>query len=298
MLIGTRGLEYYPNYVIPINYYETENILYDRDSQGCYRLALIEDGKGSLFINDAKLTIQPLTILCLNDRDTVANIDCSCTRLQVLCFLPTAINNRLTLENVHSEEGLAISDSQDKLFLLPFLFHDETYTPMKYLDFETFTRLKDIIKSLKEQLLHQSDSWPCLTRSYILELLFLIERTYRIKKINLDNTPARFTADDILLYLHNNYWSKITISDLTKRFHTNQTTLSKEFKNATGMTIISYILKLRVIIAAGMLRDTLLNIDIIIERVGFHNITHFNKVFKEYHQCLPHEYRKRFHPYQ
>lgn len=283
MLIGTRGLEFYPNYVTPINYYETESILYDKDFEGCYRLALIEEGKGSLVINDTKQTIQPFTILCLNERDAVTNIDCSCTRLQLLCFLPTAINNRLTLENIYSDDGLAISDSQDKLFLLPFLLHNETYNPVKYIDIETATRIKDILKSLKEQLFVQSDSWPCLTRSYLLELLFIIERTYRIKKIKLDHTPARFTVDDILLYLHNNYWSKITISDLAKRFHTNQTTLSKEFKNATGMTIISYVLKLRVMIAAGMLRDTLLNIDVIIERVGFHNITHFNKVFKEYH---------------
>ena len=297
MLIGTRGLEFYPNYVTPVNYYETESILYDKGFQSCYRLALIEEGKGSLLINDTKQTILPFTILCLNERDTVTNIDCSCTRIHLLCFLPTAINNRLTLDNIYSEEGLAISDSQDKLFLLPFLFHNETYIPFKYIDFETATRIKAIMKTLKEQLLIQSDSWPCLTRSYILELLFLIERTYRVKKINLDNKPTRFTADDILLYLHNNYWSKITINDLAKRFHTNQTTLSREFKNATGMTIISYVLKLRVIIAAGMLRDTLLNIDVIIERVGFHNITHFNKVFKEYHQCLPHEYRKSYHPY-
>jgi AraC family L-rhamnose operon regulatory protein RhaS len=155
----------------------------------------------------------------------------------------------------------------------------------------------DILKNLKEQLFIQSDSWPCLTRSYLLELLFLVERTYCVKNIT-HNTNKRFTTDEILLYLHNNYMKKITIGDLTKRFNTNQTTLSKEFKSSTGQTIISYVLKLRVLIAAGMLRDTTLKIELIIERVGFNNITHFNKVFKEYNQCLPSEYRKRFKPYE
>lgn len=296
MLTGTRGIEFYPAYVTPVNYYEEESVLYESNQYGCYRLVFIEEGTGSLFVNDIELSVFPLTILCLNERDTLRNIDLTCRKLRLLCFLPSAINNKLTFENISNDTGLTISDSQDKQFLLPFILHNETYSKYKYLDVETGTRLMDILKSLKEQLLIQSDAWPCLTRSYLLELLFLMERTFSIKTV-VHNSNKRFSTDEVLLYLHNNYRKKLSIGDLAKRFHTNTTTLSKEFKNATGQTIISYVLKLRVLIAAGMLRDTTLKIELIIERVGFNNITHFNKVFKEYNQCLPGEYRKRFKPY-
>jgi AraC family L-rhamnose operon regulatory protein RhaS len=296
MLTGTRGLEYYPAYVTPVNYYEGDNALYEAEDFNCYRLVFIEEGIGSLSLNGKELSIIPHTVLCLNEKDTIKNIDFTCRKLRLLCFLPSAINNILTFDNISNDTGMTISDSQDKQFLLPFILHNETYSKYKYVDVETGTRILDIMKSLKEQLFIQSDSWPCLTRSYLLELLFLLERTYSIRPVSHNNNK-KFSTDEVLLYLHNNYRKKITIGELVKRFNTNQTTLSKEFKNATGQTIISYVLKLRVLIAAGMLRDTTLKIELIIERVGFNNITHFNKVFKEYHQCLPNEYRKRFKPY-
>lgn len=296
MILGTKGIEFYPYYVTPVNYYESVSALYDPELKDCYRFVFIEEGKGDLNINDKRISILPFTILCLNGNDSVTNLNCTVSRMSLLCFLPSAINIKLTMENVVSNDGLTISDSQDKHFLLPFIYHNDTYTELKYINLETGTRIKYLLEHLKEQLLVQSDSWPCLSRSFLLELLFLIERTYSIRKFENTN-PKRFSVDEVLLYLHNNYWKKITISNLTKKFSTNQTTLSKEFKAVTGQTIIQYILKMRVLVAAGMLRDTTLKIELIIERVGFHNVTQFNKVFKEYHECLPHEYRKRFKPY-
>ncbi len=296
-MIGTRGLDFYPAYVTPVNYYEEERFLYETEDDNCYRLVFIEEGNGHLLVNETEFTVYPLTVLCLNEKDTVKNINFTCRRFHLLCFLPSAINNRITVDNIYSEEGFTLSDSQDKQFLLPFFVHNDTYCIFKYLDLETGSRIKDILKGLTEQLFIQSDSWPCLTRTHLLELLFLIERTFRSRKVSPTLSNSRFTVEDVLGYLHNNYWRKITIGDLAKRFHTNPTTLSKEFKASTGQTIISYLLKLRVFISAGMLRDTNIKIELIIERVGFNNITHFNKVFKEYNQCLPSEYRKRFNPY-
>jgi AraC family L-rhamnose operon regulatory protein RhaS len=216
--------------------------------------------------------------------------------MQLLCFLPSVINNRLTLEKISSNEGLTTSDIQDRQFLLPFILSEKTYLYFKANYMDTGRRVKEILLNIKDLLFVQNDSWPCLTRSYLIELLFLVERTYSLFKEDKKcmNDMARFSTDDVLLYIHNNYRSKINISDLVKQYRTNRTTLSKEFKNATGYSIISYILKTRIEVAAGMLRDTHMNVAVIVERVGFNNITHFNKVFKENMKCLPNEYRKKF----
>lgn len=296
MLVGTKGIEYYTDYVTPINYYDDDAVLFEKNAD-CYRLVFIESGNGSLYINNNRITIVPLTVLCLNERDTVTNIDFECSEIHILCFLPSAINSRITLENAMSTEGLTTSDVQDRQFFLPFIVHNDTYNISAYITVDIGLRLKGILNSLKEQLFIQSDSWPCLTRSYFLELLFLVERTFGTDKNANKKSNQSSLANNVLYYLHNNYYNKIKIDDLAKQFHTNRTTLSKEFKRVTGMTIISYLLKIRVQIAAGMLRDTTLNVEMIMDRVGFHNNTHFNKVFKEYNHCLPKEYRKKFEPY-
>jgi AraC family L-rhamnose operon regulatory protein RhaS len=295
-VIGTKGITYYRDYMIPINYYEDLEKLISTNDSCCYRLVFIEEGMGSLVVNQDKVAILPFTCLCLNENDKIYDVDITGIRMQLLCILPSVINNRLTLEKINSNEGLTTSDMQDRQFLLPFILPDKTYIYFKANYMDTGRRVKEILLTLKELLLVQNDSWPCLTRSYLIELLFLVERThsfYKEDKKQMNNT-VRFSSDDVLLYIHNNYRDKININNLVKLYNTNRTTLSKEFKKATGFSIISYILKTRIEVAAGMLRDTHMNVAVIVERVGFNNITHFNKVFKEYMKCLPNEYRKKY----
>ncbi len=295
-MIGTKGIKFYQDYMIPINFYEDSDKLTSTNDICCYRLIFFEDGIGSLKVNQDRVAILPFTCLCLNERDKIYDVDITGIRMQLLCIIPSVINNRLTLEKINSNEGLSTSDIQDRQFLLPFISSNKTYIYFKANYMDTGRRVKEILLNLKELLFVQNDSWPCLTRSYLIELLFLVERTYSFYKEDMQglNNIARFSTDDILIYIHNNYRNKININDLVKRYKTNRTTLSKEFKNATGYSIISYIIKTRIEVAAGMLRDTHMNVAVIVERVGFNNITHFNKVFKEYMKCLPNEYRKKF----
>lgn len=299
MVIGTRGINFYPEFTIPINYYDSVEALHSTNDGSCFRLVFIEDGIGSLLINHEKIAVLPFTCLCLNEQDRLSEIDITGMTLHILCFLPAAINGRLTLDKMNTNEGLTVSDAHDKQFLLPFIPQFRTFSSITAIPVTTGRRATEIILNLKELLLIQNDSWPCLTRSYMIELLFLVERTFSFYKEKGENTNIEkgLSIDDIIAYIHNNYMNKITIDDLTKRYNTNRTTLSKEFRTATGYTVISYIIKIRVEIAAGMLRDTAMKVEFIIERVGFSNITHFNKVFKEYTKCLPKEYRKKYSSY-
>lgn len=46
--------------------------------------------------------------------------------------------------------------------------------------------------------------------------------------IELNNDSSEI--NDVIIYLHTNYQSRITINDLTKNFHINRTTLSEKFR--------------------------------------------------------------------
>jgi len=83
------------------------------------------------------------------------------------------------------------------------------------------------------------------------------------------------------------------ITQLTDTFHINRTTLSNKFIDATGMSIIDYLVKLRIKVASMLLRDTHLSIAEVAYRVGFNNSTYFLRTFKKYVDCTPSEYRKK-----
>jgi AraC family L-rhamnose operon regulatory protein RhaS len=296
MIVETRGISYYPEYSIPLSCYLDERYLIQ--SNGCknYRIAFIEDGMGIMHVNGRDISVLPNTILCLAETEEAVPTKLTNVKMFLICFHPSVINNRLDFDRINNDKGLSISDSQDKQFLKPFFIRDNTFDVFINLHMETARRIKEILKHLYEQTVIQSDSWPCLSRSYLIELLFLIERTYSFQKVKAENSisRAKLPMDSLINYIHENYMNKITIDGLIKTFNTNRTTLSKEFKQATGLSVISYIIKLRVQVAAAMLRDTYLSVSNIIERVGFNNVTHFNNIFKEYTGYLPSQYRKCF----
>lgn len=293
-MIGTKGKDYYPYYSIPINYFQKEEYLFKTNHSSCYRLIYIEDGIGELYINDARVAVLPRTIICLNENEDIQRYEVTESKLHLLCFEPSSINSNLTYDRMADDEGLSLSDSQDKLLFEAFFRRNQYLKGYFSVSVDTAIRVEEIMNKLMEQLIVQSDSWPCLSRSYLIEMLFLTERSVNLLWKERRNAKSSYETivSEVLQYIHINYMKKITIEDLTKRLHTNRTTLSRKFKEITGYTIITYLLRFRIQIAATLLRDTSLSVAVIVERVGFSNITHFNQVFKDYIHALPHEYRK------
>jgi AraC-like DNA-binding protein len=80
---------------------------------------------------------------------------------------------------------------------------------------------------------------------------------------------------------------------MKEKFHINRTTLADKFTKSTGMSVMDYLIRLRVKMAAIMLRDTMLSVSEISYRVGFNDITHFGRTFRKHMGYSPSEYRKK-----
>ncbi len=139
-------------------------------------------------------------------------------------------------------------------------------------------------------------TWSCCARSYFLELLFILARIYEAPESkvcnNIDGSSALVT--NVLLYISSNYDKRITISQICSTFNTNKTTLQKQFKLATGQSVIAYLAALRVKLATLMLKDTSITIPHIADRLGFSDSTHFNKTFQKLTGYSPGRYRSEF----
>lgn len=295
-MFGTKGKVFYPDFYLSISYYEEVKQLYSSNNFPCYRVLFFEDGVGSILINKKRIDIVPFTLFCLNEKESIDGIEVEGGRMHLLCFLPSAVNDKLTMEYMLTEENISESDRQDKLFFMPFIEEGKKPDNGIYLPANMGISLAGILKEIKEQLTNQNDSWPYLSRSYLIELLFLIYRALFLRKENVEEEKVNYmlAMDEVTHFINNNYMNRITIDDLAKQFGTNRTTLSKKFKAEMGETVINYLIKIRIQVAAGMVRDTELTIAEIIKRVGFKNISHFNREFKKYTQYLPNEYRRKF----
>ena len=265
------------------------------EGQSCYTVLFMEDGTLHLRVNGTDMILIGANAICLHDRDVLEVVNDYSSDYYLLNFTPTVINANLTCEAIASD-NVAVSDRQDRFYLLPFIRDPETAVrsmPLTSMESDT---LRQQFHALHILLTAQNDhSWPCRSRSHILFILFALSRTDESKSTFIVQEAVisctKLVAD-VIHFLQTNYQEKITIEKLAAHFHTNRTTLLAEFRKGTGQSINRYLTRLRMTMAAALLRDTTLSMTEICEKTGFADISYFSKTFKKEICYTPSEYRR------
>ena len=95
----------------------------------------------------------------------------------------------------------------------------------------------------------------------------------------------------IMEYIQKNFSSKITLSILSQKFGCCNSTLAKCFKKEYGVSIMSYICKLRLKKSEELLCKTRKSLKEISFECGFYDQNYFSKTFAKAYGCSPSEYR-------
>ena len=125
---------------------------------------------------------------------------------------------------------------------------------------------------------HTDDYWACRTRVNLLELFQLAEREYA--RFMGGGAVSTSLARNVMEYIHANYDKELSVEMLCERYHTNHTTLLRDFRLLTGMTIGRYILKYKLELAKEALLFTSLTVDEIAVKCGFKQAAYFSRVFR------------------
>lgn len=262
-----------------------------------FRLILVEKGGGIVSVNENTIVFSAPTIFCFNANDRIKLDKCINLSGRAIYFSPTLVNNALTLEIMENfAEGVSESEYQDYCSLLPFVNREELSCGQLEVGPVTATRIGKSFDSLDEELkLLNNNYWRCRSRSFFLQILFFLQYIYTDVENTVKHEVAKLPHEinEIILYLYTHYERKIFIEELTEEFHINRTTLADKFTKSTGMSVMEYLIRLRVKMAATMLRDTMLPVSEIAYRVGFNDITHFGRMFRKHMGYSPSEYRKK-----
>ncbi|MBR3845195.1 MAG: helix-turn-helix domain-containing protein [Clostridia bacterium] len=92
-------------------------------------------------------------------------------------------------------------------------------------------------------------------------------------------------------FIHEHYFEKITIEDLTRIAHMSRSSYIKKFKMICKMPPSAYITKIRTESATVMLLSTDISISEIAVRTGFYDASHFIKAFEGIYSKSPVAYR-------
>lgn len=136
----------------------------------------------------------------------------------------------------------------------------------------------------------ESDYSPqqCAAVGSIIEsyIRFLLEKYKYSKK---ESNPI---VENVKNYLETNMEYDVSISHITKIFHYNPQYLGRLFKKEEGISIKEYLLTQRLERAKELLGNCNETVTWIASKVGFNNVTYFNRQFKEKFKVTPSQYRK------
>lgn len=95
-------------------------------------------------------------------------------------------------------------------------------------------------------------------------------------------------------YLDENYAKKIALDDLSERYFINKYYLTRIFKEQFGVSIMDYLLSVRITHAKNMLRFTDKSAEEIGLSCGIGDVYYFSRVFKKVEGVSVREYRKQW----
>lgn len=109
------------------------------------------------------------------------------------------------------------------------------------------------------------------------------------------DTSSKITdkSDEIIEYIHENCTKDLTNGDIAKFFNFHPQHINKIVKRKTGYPMHKYVIMRRISKAIDLLETSKMPIAEIADKIGFQNVCHFSRYFKEFMGTSPRSYRKR-----
>ena len=99
---------------------------------------------------------------------------------------------------------------------------------------------------------------------------------------------------DCQYWLHERLANSISIKDMSEYCAMSERTFIRRFKAAVKMTPLSYLQQLRVDAAKQLLENTNLSLELIVNQVGYDDVSAFRRLFTKFTQLTPRAYRSSF----
>lgn len=161
--------------------------------------------------------------------------------------------------------------------------------PDEFMDLHFF--LTDTIHILKTQRV------PRYLFSQIkgIEFLLRLEMIYKKRIVNKQFVQSENDrglsqkVGPVIAYINHNYHQPISIDSLAHRFHLNRSYLCKLFRSETGFSINEFLTAKRITVSRQLLQDGL-TVQEVSEKVGYHHVSYFIRVFKQIMKVTPKQY--------
>lgn len=168
------------------------------------------------------------------------------------------------------------------------------YTPGKVITLRDTDRYEWAFDQLRSIWLQELNEFRTVQSSFLAcSLLYEIVESARMggsRSTNDAYITERF--NNVLHYIETHLAENITREELAKQYHMNPVYFSRAFQQIYGVTPIQMVQKLRLQHAKRMLENPENTVELIAQKCGFYDASHFNRSFQRAFRISPTQYRK------
>lgn len=289
----TFGYNFNTGKIVPIQCVKGDTLI-DLDIGGnCFCLIIIYEGTVWFKIGNLSYEAVGPCFVCFDESNSPELIRKRDAKCDAVYFKPTFLNINMTFSRIHSGNYQELALIHDLFLLKPFTDNSRYVYPL----FDAcLDNMKRLFSMLENELKKQPDwYWSCRSRSYFIEMMLLLERTYGFISQNdfIENTHNIHDPHlrKAVIYIENNFRHAITLDNISKAASMSHSSLTQLFKKELNITPIGYVWHHRIMVAKKLVAFTDLPIKDIALRCGFKTTQHFSRKFEERLGCNPTAFR-------
>lgn len=222
-----------------------------------------------------------------------------CVRTGEVLIIPAGCTHSLRME-LGSVRELVLFEQNSVFALKEFGTFRQMLSRPIYLDMEHPARqsvrekLVEMVAAYRSgKLLRNMHCYALLLEVYALLGESYLATTATQAEVNAIN--RQLSGEDAfnraLDHVNENYMDDVTLDSLAAYAGFSRYTLSRMFRQHTGMTFTQYLSKRRVSMAEELLASTKMPVTQVALQCGFNSIATFNRVFRDVRGCTPTQYR-------
>lgn len=181
---------------------------------------------------------------------------------------------------------------QEKSFL-PALFLLKAQDGGIHLTGETFQTVFDLIRRMEEEQISGSDDSPAMIGALFMQLILYLGRCAKSAGM-VQKIPKFSKIDELIDEITEHSARKWSRAEMAKSAGMSLSTLTRHFREQTGVAPLEFLIHVRLKKAAILLQNPELGIAEIADMTGFSDSNYFCRLFRKNFGVSPGKYRNRF----
>jgi AraC-like DNA-binding protein len=178
----------------------------------------------------------------------------------------------------------------DPFFIDPSMIRNKSFHSSLSLSSSRQFELVLLLDRIYSEYTKKSWGYHCMIRMQLMEVFLYLARWSATERSQSVEKKDQF--EEICSYVKQHYMQDISLKQMCSFSGISRSAFTMNFKRATGVSFLDYRNKLRIDAAKDLLATTDLTITMVAQKVGFRDISNFNRTFKRFEACTPNVFRK------